>query len=143
MQKIIFPVPEKEIDQFDTWKVLILEDDIERMKHFKRSLHPLYAEMTHVETAKECIKQMKENKFDWIFLDHDLGGETFVSTDNENTGSEVARWMSNNLNRFKDSEIIIHSYNAPAAKIMQGYIPSAAYWPGCWTKFQADHKPKH
>jgi len=132
MEKFIFSVPEKEKNQFDTWKVLILEDDLERMKYFKTSLGPVYVEITHVETAQECIEEMQKNKFDWIFLDHDLGGEIFVDTENKNTGSEVARWMSDNWDRFTDSEIIIHSYNQPAARIMQGYIPGASYVPGCW-----------
>jgi len=144
MRKKIFPVPKDQKKKFDTWNVLILEDDPHktRMPAFEEKLSQIWAEMTHVETAHECIEIMKKEKFDWIFLDHDLGGEVFVNTDEENTGSEVARWMSKNWDRFEDSEVVIHSYNSAGAQCMQGHIPKAIYYPGIWNALQGRHKER-
>lgn len=103
-------------------KVLILEDDPTRMLAFERRFkETTSAEITfdHVDNVHNAIKMLKKNDYDMIFLDHDLGGETFVATNETNTGSELARWMSVNRDSFNFSgPILIHSFNPQGAEYM-------------------------
>ena len=103
--------------------ILILEDSPERQKKF-RSKIPC---ATIVDTAEACIQQLQQadEPWDWIFLDHDLGGEIFVDTDNKNTGSEVVRWICANKPEIK--KVIIHSLNHDAAHYMAMDLIAAEY----------------
>jgi CheY-like chemotaxis protein len=79
-----------------------------------------------VDTAKDCIEILETEQFDVVFLDHDLGGEVYVSEANTNTGSEVVRWLMlhvMDLNPY----IIVHSHNTVAAERMQGNLQRAAF----------------
>jgi CheY-like chemotaxis protein len=94
-------------------KVLVLEDDPNRIRTFRFKFDPSF-EVMYVTTAQGAIDLLTENQFDAMFLDHDLGGEQFVDTDNENTGSEVVRWLLVH-SISNDPYIIVHSLNRPAA----------------------------
>lgn len=103
-------------------KILILEDDKNRIVTFrdKLSRHTL----VFVKTAADAIALIQGEAeagaaFDVIFLDHDLGGQTFVSTADENTGSEVVRWMITYSGVLQHPYVIIHSMNFPAAIAME------------------------
>lgn len=100
-----------------TLRILILEDDKGRTATFfsKLSRHTL----VFVATAADAISLIKNEVFDVIFLDHDLGGETFVSVEDRNTGSEVIRLLVSGNEITKRPYIIIHSLNTPAADSMQ------------------------
>jgi CheY-like chemotaxis protein len=107
-------------------KVLILEDDPERMKSFaslfsKDVIH-------HAEHSHEAIELLKNNFYDLICLDHDLGG-TQINFDPEDCGTIVAEYLHDHPT---EAEIIIHSYNTPAAQTMMSLIPSAQHIPGFW-----------
>ena len=95
-------------------KIFILEDDENRIKVFKRSF--IGIDLTMTDLADEAIKRLKTEKYDFIFLDHDLGGEVFVDSQNKNTGSEVAKHITHTLN--KSTMVIIHSFNPSGAKNM-------------------------
>jgi CheY-like chemotaxis protein len=89
-------------------KILVLEDNEERIKWFKRKLEP-FCDLTMFSNAELAIEKIKEEKFDVIFLDHDLGGKVYVDSNEPNTGYQVAKIIPNTIN--KDSYIIIHSLN--------------------------------
>jgi hypothetical protein len=91
--------------------ILFLDDSIERIKKFK-SYTP---SATVVETAKECIAALTK-EWDYVFLDHDLGGQEMVSIEEDNTGSEVVRWIAKNKPRI--NLIVVHSLNFGAAHNM-------------------------
>lgn len=98
-------------------KILILEDDGNRVKEFRKRFIgigiPLF-----VDTASEAIKLIRNADWtsrDLICLDHDLGGETYVNTNDRNTGSEVARFLEENP---VQAMIVIHSLNTAAARYM-------------------------
>lgn len=76
-------------------KILILEDDELRKELFrsKLSTHELYI----TDNVEEFKKLLMGSKFDVLFLDHDLDGESYVPTDSTNTGSEAARWLDQNF----------------------------------------------
>ena len=94
-------------------KIFILEDDPNRIKFFKQMFfnHTL-AICTTVKEAK--IKIKKEIDWDYIFLDHDLGGRIYVSSNEEETGCTFAKFIvQENIIIWK---IIIHSLNILGAE---------------------------
>lgn len=121
------------------YRFLVLEDDPERIKSFKERFseinqdHPNIADF--VETAKNCIDKLQENEYDIVFLDHDLGGEVFVSISNENTGSAVARWIKENGEKIPvKTSFIIHSFNPTGAENMEKLITGSVRIPSVWVK---------
>lgn len=101
--------------------VLFLDDDMSRTKKFISKVP--FADT--VETADECINQLDSKHWHIVFLDHDLGGEIFVDTSNHNTGTTVARWISEN--KPSVDMFVVHSFNHPAAKGMLSIISSVGY----------------
>lgn len=106
--------------------ILALDDDAERHKQFIKWFMNNY---TRTWDAQTTIQQLETNNFDYIFLDHDLGGKIMCSTDDTNTGSEVVRYMCNpNIaSKYKNSIIVIHSLNAPAASHMKMSLLESGY----------------
>lgn len=92
-------------------RILILEDDAKRHKQFKMNF--IGHVLTIVETAHECIEALVKEKFDALFLDHDLGGEQMVAS-GKGTGYEVALWLSKHID-YAPKEIYVHSLNIPGA----------------------------
>ena len=108
-------------------KILILEDDLNRVSSFTQKLGSQH-ELICVDLAADAINKLKTERFDVVFLDHDLGGEQMVSTSDKNTGSEVARWLiANNSDMLVPTTVVIHSLNTPAAKMMHDGIVEAGY----------------
>jgi len=89
--------------------ILILDDMEERHDAFREKFKNIECNIIHVTTAKECIEALKNNTFDLICLDHDLGGKE--------TGHEVSKWIADNKNThpMDKTKIIIHSYNPVGA----------------------------
>jgi CheY-like chemotaxis protein len=117
-------------------RALILEDDKERHKQFKQRMLEIGCVYDLVETASSAIDLLKTKKYDIIFLDHDLGGEVYVSEQEKNTGSEVARYLNQNT---VQSIVIIHSLNPSGSEYMQSLIPGSHRIPFVWT-FEVFHK---
>ena len=107
-------------------KILILEDDPERMKNFRNAFAK--DEIHHAEHAHDAIELLRNNTYDLICLDHDLGG-TQINFDPEDCGTIVAQYIQEYP---VDAEIIIHSYNIPAAQAMMSLIPNARHIPEFW-----------
>lgn len=122
-----------------TLKVLILEDDPARMVAFRKRLDESGRayELDHSETAAGAILMLQHQRYDIIFLDHDLGGRTFVdhTNDKEDCGMRVAEWLSVRPSLVTETgPIIIHSLNGPAARIMNELIGEAASIPFVWMR---------
>lgn len=96
-------------------RIFILEDDPRRISWMKKNFYSgIKLDITDV--AKEAITLLTENRYDIVFLDHDLGGEQMVDSSVLNTGSTVAKMIHETKN--KDLTVIIHSYNPSGAEIM-------------------------
>ena len=95
-------------------RILILEDDGARVKNFIELLHKHILDIT--ENAYDAIDMLEENEYDLILLDHDLG-------EGNGSGSLVASFLS----QMEGPKVktIIHSWNIPASRAMQGYLPHA------------------
>ena len=106
-------------------KIMILEDNIERVKSFKKMLKD--HELTITDRSDDAIKLVKDSKYDFIFLDHDLGGEQYVDSKEYDTGFRVACAIPSSVNEGTD--VIIHSFNPVGAKNMQNILPNARCMP--------------
>ena len=102
-------------------KVLVLEDDGYRVKFFIEKFGQY--NITITESSFDAIVYLENEKFDLIFLDHDLG-------ENNGDGFEVASYLFDNpWNINNRAEIIIHSWNIPATKKMLSKISQAIHMP--------------
>lgn len=103
--------------------ILFLDDDPTRCKIF-RSSNPA---AIIVNTAQECIDQLRRPET-WreVHLDHDLGGMHYADPSQENTGSEVVRWIL--MNKPDVRAFIIHSFNQPAALAMRDALRNHGYY---------------
>src|SRR5690606_18218265 len=70
--KRILPPPELKQILRNARKVLILEDLASRVSEFKVRL----PQAAIVTTAAACIEELRKNRFDLLFLDHDLEGDS-------------------------------------------------------------------
>ena len=102
-------------------KILILDDDQNRHRQFAVKYQS--EDLTHVETATDAIEALKENQYDYVFLDHDLGDEIMVAS-GPGTGYEVAEWIANNLETKETTQVVLHSLNGPGRKNMMGVLKS-------------------
>ncbi len=100
--------------------VLVLEDDPGRIEFFKKWMGE---EIDHTAYASECIKMLKRHRYNVLFLDHDLGGEVYVPSDNV-SGFAVARWLAKHPGR-KPHLVFLHSMNPVGRKNMLGELPDA------------------
>lgn len=102
--------------------IFILEDDNNRMIVFRKAL--IGHRIDHATTVQAGIEMIKTNKYDFIFLDHDLGGEQMVDSASANTGYQLARFIATN-DRNKDTPCIIHTCNPCGADNMRSTLPHA------------------
>jgi CheY-like chemotaxis protein len=102
-------------------KILILEDDGGRVNTFieKYYVHDL----TIIENSYDAIDLLGQTVFDYIFLDCDLG-------DRNGSGLDVSAFLQLHPdNSNNQADIIIHSWNVPAAEKMLKDIPYASWVP--------------
>jgi len=90
-------------------KILILEDDENRIEWFLKTFAPHELRIERVATG--AIHAIREEKFDHIFLDHDLG---VIAA----TGMWVAKYMARHPKLAGEAKITIHSVNIDGAKNM-------------------------
>lgn len=107
-------------------KVLFLDDMQIRFDKFQEKFKDEYNEIRYTKTSKEAIKYLKNEKFDAIFLDHDLGNQYFVES-GEDTGYEVAEWIANNV--VYKPIIIIHSMNPRGGVNMHNVLKQKGFNP--------------
>ena len=109
-------------------KVLVLEDNLERIEHFKKKFR--IDDVVFVDDALHTIDELALNTFDLVCLDHDLGGME-IQYDMENCGTVVAEWIAKNPLK-NNPRVIVHSLNTPLAENMVKLIPNARYIPFYW-----------
>jgi CheY-like chemotaxis protein len=102
--------------------VFILEDNEDRMKLFRRVLPADEFQITHAVSAEEAYSLLKTREsWDTILLDHDLGGLTYVSSNDRNTGYRVANWIRRN--KIKYNQLVFHTQNPVGADNMSSALP--------------------
>lgn len=107
-------------------KILILEDSPYRIENFRKMLSEdnILFISSDVESCKLMYNEVAP--FDMIFLDHDLGGETFVDSNADNTGYQFCRFLEN---KGVNDKVIIHSMNPGGAQKMRSVLPGAKILP--------------
>lgn len=105
-------------------KKLVLDDDKSRMAKFFLAKKQ-GEELRQVWGAEECIQDLKSEEWDLVSLDHDLRGQPYDDPTEENSGSEVVRWIV--ANKPKVKEFVVHSYNFKAAPSMVKALQEAGY----------------
>jgi len=107
--------------------IFILEDDPRRKEVFKEWFKN--EDFIIVEDADAAIELLSKNKYDFIFLDHDLDGRVYVDSKEHNTGYTVAEAISGTLN--KTTRVVIHSHNTVGAALMLSVLSEnkAEYMP--------------
>ena len=66
-------------------RILFLDDDEQRHDTAQKYLKTHDADF--VRTAPQAIEKLSSHRYDVAFLDHDLGGEHYVSSGREDTRS--------------------------------------------------------
>lgn len=118
-------------------KILILEDDEQRVKKFKEQMYGHVLYITHL--PKQAKKWLEEIEFDLITLDHDLA-EEMQGLDNNfdvGTGLEVANFIGQNPQLSQKAQILIHSLNGGGAQRMISAMKSRGeiqHVPFLWLK---------
>lgn len=107
-KRVLKNIGEKKVNIF------VLEDSADRVKWFFENFSD--HNLTISNNALHAIKNLYLDKFDIIFLDHDLGGQAFVNSSGFNTGYTVAKQIPETKNN--DTRVIIHSWNSAGAKNM-------------------------
>ena len=110
-------------------RILILEDSPERAKWFNINFHKEDNDIFISDDTKVVIEKLKNEKWDMLCLDHDLGDEILVES-GENTGYEVAEWLS--TQESHPDIIILHSLNPAGVQNMQDKLPKAIQFPFIW-----------
>ena len=99
-------------------KVFVLEDDGERNNVFSKLF--VNQELMISNNVDLSFKILSLIKFDYIFLDHDLGGKQLVNSLEQNTGYNLATKI--HLTKNTLTPIIIHSYNPVGARNMEAIL---------------------
>jgi hypothetical protein len=101
-------LPDK-IDGAGDVRFFVLEDHPYRVEAFKAVLHD--RDVTYAIAVDDAVFAFTP-PYDVILLDHDLGGEELVDSNEPNTGYQFAKWLIEHQSRLKDTAIVIvHSWN--------------------------------
>lgn len=110
-------------------RVLILDDD--DMRHRKFAHWFAGYDVVHVHTVDEFRNALNSPKFDYIFLDHDLNDQQYVSAGvikvgagdlggptREMTGMDAAKFLVDNQDKMPAIQTVVHSWNPAGAMNM-------------------------
>lgn len=108
------------------FKALVLEDSQDRIEEFKKRFKEKGWEGIFVDNVTDFEKKLLTEKYDIIFLDHDLEGQAFVNSDYYNTGTTAAKMIVKRRSETKIKyPIIIHSANPHGADSMFNILRDA------------------
>lgn len=107
-------------------KIFILEDNEYRMAKFRREL--IGHEIDRAATVEEGTSLVVANKYDLMFLDHDLGGEEMVNSYDDNTGYKLAEFIAS-FTQNKTTPCVVHSCNPAGADNICRVLPHAGKFP--------------
>lgn len=109
-------------------KILLFEDCKDRIANFKNWFKKYNIDdVLYCQDARDCIKLLKENKYDLIFLDHDMERVSHPEPYDEkiHSGTVVAQWWNSSENKNIETLVIIHSVNSDKALYMNKSIPNS------------------
>ena len=108
---------------------LILDDNPARftnlVEEVERIAYPYMEHIVIVTTAQRAIKELEHKSWNVISLDHDLDGQVYVASENQNTGFTVAKYIADNHITF--NTLLIHTLNDVGARNMQKVLQVSKY----------------
>ena len=112
-------------------RILILEDNQDRQNKFNELFRnqELFIFDNAVDAHHACLLR----DFQIMFLDHDLGQEGWVKSEEENTGHQFVKWLIEKKLQ-KSALIYIHSMNPIGANKMLNLLLDNGY-DGIWIPF--------
>ncbi len=125
-------------------RILILDDDEIRHKHFAKHYADHYVKHVYSHTAA-VVALMNDERYDLVHLDHDLND--FVDYDPafpgqghiEFTGMDTAVFITNRLGYDNQpSKIIIHSWNPAGAQRMLQHLQHEGIQESVYEPFTPD-----
>ena len=106
-------------------KIFCLEDNYDRHVLFRKKFPN--DNIIFAISAQEAINILAEDmSWDLICLDHDLGNEVYVDSDESNSGYQVAKFLAT---KNPKCPIVIHSSNYWGAMKILSVLPHAEYVP--------------
>lgn len=103
-------------------RAFILEDDPERMELFLPALDGWHVDRH--DNVADAVAGFS-GPYDVICLDHDLGGQVFVPSDEENTGYQFAKHLA--ANERPVAPVVVHSWNTAGARRMVDALSDAGW----------------
>lgn len=92
-------------------KIFVLEDNLQRIEQF-RDYFATYRLMANYATSvQNAIRMFPRVNPDVVFLDHDLGGQVYVDSDEPNTGYQFVKWLKENDPKWRARSYVVHSMN--------------------------------
>ena len=110
--------------------IFILEDNVNRIGLFYRLLERKFpgVEIVHTEFVEEAKKLIVQKSYwDIVFLDHDLGGQTYVDSENEETGYQFLKFFKEKA--IQCGQLIYHTQNPAGGQNMASLEPKGEYIP--------------
>lgn len=98
-------------------RILFLDDMNERHEAFQKTVG---VPVDHVFTAAWAIKMLKEEKYDQVFLDHDLSIDDILVAPGEPTKEPTGMDVVDHILTMEEppAEVVVHSANPAAADRM-------------------------
>jgi hypothetical protein len=114
-------------------RILILEDNLDRIEFFKRIYknHTLY--ITDNLLQAKTWSKYKEIDFDIMFLDHDIKENIFTAMKEEDTGYDFVKWLVEGKIQIH-ALYYIHSMNPVGAQVMVNTLKDNGYQ-ALWVPF--------
>ncbi len=103
-------------------KIFILEDDLVRIGLFIKNLGQ--HELTIAEDLDYARKRWQP-PYDIVLLDHDLGGQVYVSSDVENTGAGFVKDLLLGPLENLTGKFFVHSWNPDGGDLMHQLLINA------------------
>jgi len=118
-------------------RILIVEDDPQRIFLFRRHLETPENDLAITSSAQLAIDMLSDYRYDWLFLDHDLNpGDDMefmgAAVDNINSGYAVACFLEERK-EFCPQHVVLHSMNPWGVQRMNAAIPQAKEVTAAWT----------
>jgi hypothetical protein len=94
----------------------VLEDDPSRLAHFRA----LFPGCVTAETYRGAVAALRGERFDEVYLDHDIPGDK--------NGCDVAYWMTTKLaRRRRPRVVVVHSLNRAGAMAIRLTLEGAGF----------------
>lgn len=106
-------------------RILFLDDNEERHKRFR--YNSIGCDVTHVYSYAEALAALSGDRFDQVFLDHDLSevASCGMAGPDEKTGYHVACIVAEMPEEKRPELAVIHSFNTAGAKRMRAALEGA------------------